>query len=213
MFSSSLRQRSEWSPALALFAQSPLKWRETKLLGHDLEFTVQYSASSSLTYRMVLISAKQVGTDDATRRIEQLPKHGTDKKAVVLLMQGHDAMSSFMRLQIQMLEHERISTIPVSSAGQLIGHLDALRRPSMIGMNGLAQIDRHAVQKDLLRHCVSGTPLSVQQVDVLLGSVRHLRELASMVQTREGQETICRLLGDADGRSLIEHFTNGPKFT
>lgn len=50
---------------------------------------------------MVLISAKQVGTDDATRRIEQLPKDGTDKKAVVLLMQGHAAMSSFMRLQIQ----------------------------------------------------------------------------------------------------------------
>ncbi|EXU96678.1 hypothetical protein X797_010222 [Metarhizium robertsii] len=199
MFSSSLRQRSEWSPALALFSQSPSKWRETNLLRHDLEFTVQYSASSSPTYRMVLISAKQVGTDDATRRIEQLPKDGTDKKAVVLLMQGHDAMSSFMRLQIH--------------AGQLIGHLDALRRPSTTGMNGLAQIDRHAVQKDLLRHCVSGTPLSVQQVDVLLGSVRHLRELANMVQTREGQETICRLLGDADGRSLIEHFTNGPKFT
>ncbi|EFY86432.1 hypothetical protein MAC_07510 [Metarhizium acridum CQMa 102] len=199
MFSSSLRQRTEWSPALALFAQSPSKWRETNLLSHDIEFTLQHSASYSLTYRMVLISAKQVGTDDTTRRIEQLSKDGTNKKAVVLLMQGHDALSSFMRLQIH--------------ASQLICHLDTLRRQNMIGMNGLAQIDRHAVQKDLLRHCVSGTPLSMEQVDVLLGSVRHLRELANMVQTREGQETICRLLGDADGRSLITYFTNGPKFT
>ncbi|KHN98487.1 uncharacterized protein MAM_03611 [Metarhizium album ARSEF 1941] len=145
-------------------------------------------------------------------RIDQLSRDRTGKRAVVFLMQGHSAMSSFMRFQLRMLEYESISAMPISRADRLVTHLDALRKPSITGMNGCAQISSHEAQRDLLRHCVSGFPPSVERVDALLGSVSHLRDLANMVQSQEGQQIICERLGVADGRRMITYFTGGPKF-
>ncbi|OAQ64281.2 hypothetical protein VFPPC_16194 [Pochonia chlamydosporia 170] len=74
---------------------------ETQLPNHDLEFPVQGSANRSGTFRMVLISTQNVDTNAIARNLSHLSKHSVGKRGVVLLMQGHDAMSSFMHIQLQ----------------------------------------------------------------------------------------------------------------
>ncbi|OAA39738.1 hypothetical protein NOR_06158 [Metarhizium rileyi] len=120
---------------------------------------------------------------------------------------------SFMKFQLRMLDYGGVSVMPLSTAGQLIPQLDALQNQALAGMKRVAQVNSRAAQKDLLRHCVSGPPLSVKQVDILLSTVGNLRELAGMVQSQEGQDGICQILGAADGRSLITYFADGPRRT
>jgi hypothetical protein len=50
---------------------------------------------------VLLISAKQADDGDTLCRVERLSKDSTGRRAIVLLMEGHDAMSSFVRLQME----------------------------------------------------------------------------------------------------------------
>lgn len=107
-----------------------------------------------------------------------------------------------------MLEHGTVSVMPISSAIQLIPLINTLR--SQVGVNKTAKFDKLAIQKDVLRHMVLGSPLSAKQVDALLNASKTLGELARVALTQEGQQHVCELIGEIDGGRLIAYLTNGP---
>lgn len=110
-----------------------------------------------------------------------------------------------------MLEYGTVSVVPIPSASQLIPLLNTLRSRGLLGIDQNAELDKLAIQQDLLRHMVLGSPLSAKQVDALLNAIKTLGDLARVVQTQEGQQHVCGLVGDIDGRRLIAYLTNGPR--
>ncbi|KJZ77892.1 hypothetical protein HIM_02529 [Hirsutella minnesotensis 3608] len=233
MFCSSLRKRREWSPAVARLANSPgLGWKETKLETHDVAFAMPSQQGPEQIFRLVLLSAAQVGMPQTTNRIERLGQlDGHARMAVVLLVTGQDDMAALMALQMQyktslfamlvllgcsdarsrMLEGYDMPVIPVTSSLGLPACLESLR--AQCAAQRVSNGQRHEkvlAQRDLLAYCARGAPLSKTQTNVLSDICSSFGNLAQQTLNPGGQKRIYDYLGDVDGRRVVAFFTAGP---
>lgn len=107
-----------------------------------------------------------------------------------------------------------VPIIPMSSAAELVGRLDALRR--QCAQAHTASVSRRRSRADevaeirgLASHCVHGQALPPEHVDILTDVSAGLGSLAQLVFSADGQRKICDLLGDAQGGRVISFFTHG----
>ncbi|KAG6027154.1 hypothetical protein E4U41_001040 [Claviceps citrina] len=157
------------------------------------------------------MSSGQAHDSDEKQRINNLADQDCAKKGIVLLLQGRDAMSSWMELQICLLQHTNITLMPLSSCQQLRRTIEKLRSHCISGNNGCDQPDEQAIREGIVRSCVRGHPLACYKIAKLMSCVKGLPQLAAQVETQDGQERICNALGLEDGRRLIAYFEDGPK--
>lgn len=157
------------------------------------------------------MSSTQALDSDEKQRIEHLAGQECARKGVMLLLQGQDAMSPWMRLQMHMLRYNNISLMPLSSAHQLITTIENLRNHCNSVTNHGDEPDEQVMRREIVRNCVRGRPLADCKIANLMSRTTGLSHLATLVETEEGQLRICNALGEEDGRRLISYFQDGPK--
>ncbi|KAG5980275.1 hypothetical protein E4U55_004196 [Claviceps digitariae] len=145
------------------------------------------------------------------KRIDNLTEQACAKKGVVLLLQGRDGMSSWMELQMYILQHNNVTLLPVSTVQQLVPTIENLRRHCNSGTNYRDQGDEQVIREGIVGNCVQGRPLGKYQIGKLMSCMKGLSDLAAKVETEEGQEAICNILGKDDGLRMIAYFVDGPK--
>ncbi|KAL6833272.1 hypothetical protein J3E69DRAFT_134772 [Trichoderma sp. SZMC 28015] len=199
MFCSSLRQRKDWAPVVpALSRTTGSGWKETTLDGYDVSFPLApHSKHPHRFFRILLLSSEEAKTPAARARIERLS-----------MLDGGKNMS--------IVTHGMASVpiIPMSSAAELVGRLDALRRQCAQAYTASvsrrrSHADEVAEIRGLASHCVHGQALPPEHVDILTDVSAGLGSLAQLVFSADGQRKICDLLGDAQGGRVISFFTHG----
>lgn len=110
-----------------------------------------------------------------------------------------------------MLRYNDISVMPLSSAHQLITTIEKLRNHCNSVTDHGDEPDEQVMQREIVRNCVRGRPLSDCKIANLMSCTTGLSHLATLVETEEGQQRICNALGGEDGRRLISYFQDGPK--
>ncbi|KAJ4860319.1 hypothetical protein T069G_05307 [Trichoderma breve] len=172
-------------------------------------------------FRILLLSSEEAKTAAAKARIERLSMlDGGKNVAVMLLLDQSGRVDSLVDLQMRkspsIVTHGMASVpiIPMSSAAELVGRLDALRRQCAPAHT--ASVSRRRSHADgvaeirgLASHCVHGQALPPEHVDILTDVSAGLGSLAQLVFSVEGQRKICDLLGDAQGGRVISFFTHG----
>lgn len=109
------------------------------------------------------------------------------------------------------LQHHHITVMAVSTAQQLVPTIESLRSYCNSGTNYCNQGDEQVIRERIVGNCVRGRPLSSYQTAKIMSCMKGLSHLAAHVQTEEGQETICNILGKEDGLRMIAYFVDGPK--
>ncbi|KAL6810878.1 hypothetical protein GGI42DRAFT_200707 [Trichoderma sp. SZMC 28013] len=241
MFCSSLRQRKDWAAVVpALSRTTGSGWRgeskaietrlqypkveadvdcspETTLDGHDVSFALApQSRHHQSFFRILLLSSEEAKTAAAKAKIERLSMlDGGKNVAVMLLLDQSGRVDSLVDLQMSIVTHGMASVpiIPMSSAAELVGRLDALRRQCAeahtASVSRRSHADAVAEIRGLASHCVHGQALPPRQVDILTDVSAGLGSLAQLVFSADGQRKICDLLGDAQGGRVISFFTHG----
>lgn len=182
------------------------------------------------TFKLIVMTTSEAGTALARERIQRLSFLNENKKvAVVLLLEGDDAMEVFMKLQIEFVSDltwtskyfvllillrdisETCFTpmIPISRAEDLPSCLDKLRQ-------GCCRLAANAhenliTSQECASRCVQGTPLSRDQVNMLTGITSSVHHLARKATEPEGQDQIMDFIGPEDGCRVVSFFVNGPK--
>ncbi|KAK2593119.1 hypothetical protein QQS21_009168 [Conoideocrella luteorostrata] len=200
-------ERSAW------YSDSPvseLTKLETNLPYHGIEF--QFSSNGCrYTFRILLILSSQLRHDGISQSIKRLAAQDDTKKAIALLLQGQDSMSEFMNLQIRMLQYDSISIIPLRNAVEIVAAVESLRNHCKEDISRAIHFDKHVIQKDIVRNCVRGFPLSETQTTNLMSTVTGLSDLARTAGTPEGESRIVDALGATDGFRVISYFKDGPR--
>ncbi|QYS99070.1 hypothetical protein H0G86_006218 [Trichoderma simmonsii] len=218
MFCSSLRQRRDWAPVVpALSRTTGSGWKETTLDGYDVSFALApQSKHHQSFFRILLFSSEEAKTAAARARIERLSMlDGGKNVAVMLLLDQSGRVDSLVGLQMSIVTHGMASVpiIPMSSAAELVGRLDALRRQCAqahtASVSRRSRTDTMAEIRGLASHCVHGQALPPEHVDILTDVSAGLGSLAQLVFSADGQRKICDLLGDAQGGRVISFFTHG----
>lgn len=99
--------------------------------------------------------------------------------------------------------------IPISSARDLRGCLDALRQKCAVNRETGNQAQQNAL-RELASQCIVGKPLSRDQVNILTGITSGFGDLTNHVTHPGGSGIIKDYLGDADGERVISFLTSGP---
>ncbi|EHK16586.1 uncharacterized protein TRIVIDRAFT_121142, partial [Trichoderma virens Gv29-8] len=164
---------------------------------------------------ILLLSSEEAKTAAARARIERLfMLDGGRNVAVMLLLEQSGRVDSLVDLQMSIVTHGMASVpiIPMSSAAELVGRLDALRRQCVQvhagSVSRRSHADEVAEMRGLASHCVHGQALPQEHVDILTDVSAGLGSLAQLVFSAEGQRKICDLLGDAQGSRVISFFTH-----
>ncbi|KAF6840043.1 hypothetical protein CPLU01_01358 [Colletotrichum plurivorum] len=207
MWCSSLRKRPEWVPAVRVLPDVVPRIKEGKLNSHDIALpTGQHNGQKPRILRLLLLSQNDLGTRMTEERLDHLYnlQGGQDVAAIVLLSpsgEGKDPMEAFMKLQMELLGKQMgINLVPLLTAAGLPDTLAALR-PS------LPAVQQPATPGSLLRHMVSGRPLSEDQASLLSELGRTPSEVAALAETEEGQRRMLGLLGEADGKRVLDFLT------
>ncbi|KAL7942400.1 hypothetical protein V8C42DRAFT_347885 [Trichoderma barbatum] len=234
MFCSSLRQRKDWAPMVPVLSRTIWSgWKETRLDGYDVSFpltTHTQSKQRQSFFKILLLSAEESKTAAAKARIERLSMlDGGKNVAVILLLEKNGRVDSLMGLQMRasaqapvpdikdpsIVTHgmPSVPIIPISSAAELVGRLDALRRQCAqvhaASVSRRSHADEEAEVRGLASHCVHGQALPQEQVDILTDISAGLGGLAQLVLSADGQRQVCDLLGDVQGSRVISFFTHG----
>ncbi|KAH0527834.1 hypothetical protein TsFJ059_002766 [Trichoderma semiorbis] len=191
---------------------------ETTLDGYDVSFALApQSRHRQRFFRILLLSSEEARAAAAKARIERLSMlDGGKNVAVMLLLDQSGRVDSLVDLQMSIMTHGMASVpiIPMSSAAELVGRLDALRR--QCAQAHTASVSRRRSHADevaeirgLASHCVHGQALPPEHVDILTDVSAGLGSLAQLVFSADGQRKICDLLGDAQGGRVISFFTHG----
>ncbi|UKZ52037.1 hypothetical protein TrVGV298_005804 [Trichoderma virens] len=190
---------------------------EATLDGYDVSFALApQSKHRQSFFRILLLSSEEAKTAAARARIERLfMLDGGRNVAVMLLLEQSGRVDSLVDLQMSIVTHGMASVpiIPMSSAAELVGRLDALRRQCVQvhagSVSRRSHADEVAEMRGLASHCVHGQALPQEHVDILTDVSAGLGSLAQLVFSAEGQRKICDLLGDAQGSRVISFFTHG----
>jgi hypothetical protein len=73
---------------------------EKNLSTCDIEFPIEDSIAHPCSFQIILSSTNEAD-DDIIRKVKQLSNHKVGKRGLVLLMEGVDSMTSFMKLQLR----------------------------------------------------------------------------------------------------------------
>ncbi|KAG6099165.1 hypothetical protein E4U30_007034 [Claviceps sp. LM220 group G6] len=157
------------------------------------------------------MSTRQGQQSEMKQRIDNLADQDCAKKGVILLLQGGDAMSVWMELQMHLLQHNDINVLPLSNCQELVPAIESLRSQCNSATSHCDQGDEQVLREDMIRNCVLGHPLSNHKFAKLMSCVKGLSHLAAQMKTEEGRETICNALGKEDGLRLVAYFQDGPK--
>ncbi|KAL7909678.1 hypothetical protein GGI35DRAFT_393023 [Trichoderma velutinum] len=218
MFCSSLRQRKDWAPVVPAVSRAiGSGWKETTLDGYDVSFALApHIKHHQSFFKILLLSSEEAKTAAAKARIERLSMlDGGKNVAVMLLLEQSGRVDSLVDLQMSIVTHGMASVpiIPMSSAAELVGRLDALRRQCAqahtASVSHRSHADEVAEIRVLASHCVHGQALPPEHVDILTDVSAGLGSLAQLVFSAEGQRKVCDLLGDAQGSKVISFFTHG----
>ncbi|KAK4062631.1 uncharacterized protein Triagg1_9872 [Trichoderma aggressivum f. europaeum] len=204
---------------------------ETTLDGYDVSFALAPQGKHHQSFfRILLLSSEEAKTTAAKAKIERLSMlDGGKNVAVMLLLDQSGRVDSLVMQGIcrkrpslteeppSIVTHGMASVpiIPMSSAAELVGRLDALRRQcaqahtASVSRRSRSRADAVAEIRGLASHCVHGQALPREHVDILTDVSAGLGSLAQLVFSADGQRKICDLLGDAQGGRVISFFTHG----
>lgn len=98
--------------------------------------------------------------------------------------------------------------IPITTIRAVPDCLESLQRDCNSKQSPL-DADIGMVNRDLVGWCVSGKPLSKDQVNILTGITSGFKDLADHSILPSGQAAIREYLGDEDGGRLVSFFNNG----
>ncbi|KAJ0341164.1 hypothetical protein COL922a_002618 [Colletotrichum nupharicola] len=201
MWCSNLRSRSEWAPAVRALSDNALRLKEASVKSHDIILPIPEQRRS---LRLVLLSPADLDGQTTEQRVERLANlEGGSNAAVIFLVdplgQKKDPMEAFMKLQTQMLDKHDIPLIPLASASDLPSTLAALRSS---GQQPPPQPQQSPIF--LLQHMTAGRPLTEHAANLLSELGRSPAEVAALAATPHGRARILDLLGEADGKRVLD---------
>ncbi|KAK2734733.1 opa3 domain protein [Colletotrichum kahawae] len=182
--------------------KKPLFDAEANIKSHDIILPIPEQRRS---LRLVLLSSADLDGQTTEQRVERLANlEGGSNAAVIFLVdplgQKKDPMEAFMKLQIQMLDKHDIPLIPLASASDLPGALAALRSSAQQPPPQPQQ----STPLSLLQHMTAGRPLTEHAANLLSELVRSPAEVAALAATPHGRARILDLLGEADGKRVLD---------
>ncbi|OHE97811.1 OPA3 family protein [Colletotrichum orchidophilum] len=173
---------------------------------HDIALPV----SQDRTYRLVLLSPKDVGTQATEQRLERLYNlNGGRDVAIMFLLhpvagQAKDPMEAFMDLQIEILDKLDLPLLPLTSITALPSTLTTLQTSLGPTQPGTISSGDQATPVSLLQHMASGNgPLPEHSANLLSELGRSPREVAALADTEQGRARILDLLGPMDGARVL----------
>ncbi|KAI8237605.1 hypothetical protein K4K57_009717 [Colletotrichum sp. SAR 10_99] len=201
MWCSNLRSRSEWAPAVRALSDNALRLKEANIKSHDIILPIPEQRRS---LRLVLLSPADLDGQTTEQRVERLANlEGGSNAAVIFLVdplgQKKDPMEAFMKLQIQMLDKHDIPLIPLASASDLPSTLAALRSSAQ-----QPPLQPQQSPIFLLQHMTAGRPLTEHAANLLSELGRSPAEVAALAATPDGRARILDLLGEADGKRVLD---------
>ncbi|KAK1687776.1 hypothetical protein BDP55DRAFT_727177 [Colletotrichum godetiae] len=214
VFCSSLRQRPEWAPVISLLTSNTPPFQESRLNTHDIALPI----SQNRSYRVILLSPKDVGQQATEKRLERLYSLDGGRNIAVIFLIGEvvhqaDAIRAFMEFKIDLMEKKLdLLAVPLTSYMELPSTLACVRKmlaavlPALepvFGSSSFLSLTQNPSIALIPYMAGSNRPLSEHSANLLSEVGQSPREIAALAGTEEGRVRILDVLGPQDGQAIL----------